>query len=67
VWKFNVTSITFDGEVQSFVILDDDDDMGDLLPRLVHCKNYSGLTDERREEAIRMLNDHDRQSGRNEP
>ncbi|MFK7695673.1 HAD domain-containing protein [Paenibacillus sp. HJGM_3] len=42
--------------IESYVILDDDDDMGDLLPHLVHCKDYSGLTDERREEAIALLN-----------
>lgn len=41
--------------VESFIILDDDSDMGELLPRLIHCKNYSGLTDERREEAIKKL------------
>jgi hypothetical protein len=41
--------------VESFVILDDDKDMGELLPHLVHCINFSGLTDERREEAIRIL------------
>lgn len=39
----------------SFIILDDDDDMGTLTPRLIHCEGYSGLTDELREKAIEML------------
>lgn len=43
-------------ELDSFIILDDDNDMGDLLPHLIHCKGYSGLTDVRREQAIDMLN-----------
>lgn len=42
-------------DVEKFVILDDDNDMGILLPELVHCIDYSGLTDERREQAIQML------------
>jgi hypothetical protein len=42
-------------KVESFVILDDDSDMGELLPYLIHCKDYSGLSDERREEAIKIL------------
>lgn len=42
--------------IESFIIIDDDDDMGDLLPRLIHCANNSGLTtDDRREYAIEML------------
>lgn len=45
----------FGKPIDSFVILDDDADMGELLPQLVHCKNYSGLTDDRREEAIALL------------
>jgi len=45
-----------DFEVEQFIIIDDDADMGALLPRLIQCKGYSGLTDERREEAIEMLN-----------
>lgn len=45
-----------DDPIESFVILDDDKDMGDLLIYLIHCKEYIGLTDERREEAILRLN-----------
>jgi hypothetical protein len=41
--------------IESFVILDDDKDMGDLLPHLVYCR-YGGLNDDRREEAISILN-----------
>jgi hypothetical protein len=42
-------------DVESYVILDDDDDMGDLLPRLVHTSQLDGLNDEKREEVIRLL------------
>ncbi|WP_310191385.1 HAD domain-containing protein [Bacillus sp. 3255] len=42
--------------IESFIILDDDDDMGKLLPHLIHCKSYSGfVSDERREQAILLL------------
>jgi hypothetical protein len=47
---------TSERKVESFIIIDDDKDMGELLPRLIHCKDFSGLTtDERRELAIQML------------
>jgi hypothetical protein len=42
---------------ESIVILDDDADMGELMPYLVQCKDYCGLTtDELRERAVQMLN-----------
>jgi hypothetical protein len=41
--------------IESFVILDDDADMGELLPYLVQTSNTHGLTDEKREEAIKIL------------
>lgn len=43
-------------EVESFVILDDDSDMEMLLPRLVQCNAYSGLTEKEVNEAIELLN-----------
>jgi hypothetical protein len=47
---------TCEQKIESFIIIDDDKDMGELLPRLIHCKDYSGLTtDDRREQAIQML------------
>lgn len=42
-------------KVESFVIIDDDDDMGDLIPHLVHTSNTHGLSDDKRVEAIRIL------------
>lgn len=42
-------------EIESFVILDDDDDMGDFMNKLVQTSNIDGLNDDRREEAIRVL------------
>ena len=42
--------------VTRFVILDDDKDMLDLLPHLVHCDNRQGVTDELASEVIRRLN-----------
>ncbi len=41
--------------VEQFVILDDHDDMGDLMPYLVQTKWVSGLDEEAREKAIQML------------
>lgn len=43
------------GEIESFVILDDDGDMGKLLPRLVQSEFESGLTPELAERAIEIL------------
>ncbi len=43
------------GPVQSFVILDDGGDMGDLLPRLVQTDPHVGLTDGDVERAIALL------------
>lgn len=41
---------------KNIVILDDDADMGDLLPRLVRTSFFNGgLTVEKKDEAIRML------------
>jgi hypothetical protein len=43
--------------VESFVIIDDDADMGELMPSLVHCKSYSGfIKNWHREMAIALLN-----------
>ncbi len=42
--------------IESFVILDDDADMGELLPYLVQTSQTHGLTDEKRDEAINILN-----------
>lgn len=56
IQRYIDVNFTKNGLDTQIVILDDDDDMGELLPRLVHCKDYSGLTDERREEAIQLLN-----------
>lgn len=41
---------------KNMVILDDDDDMCDLMPRLVQTSFFhGGLTDEKKNEAIQML------------
>jgi len=45
----------FKHPVESFVILDDDRDMGHLLPFLVHCSPISGFDDQKRVEAISIL------------
>lgn len=42
-------------EVEQFVILDDDSDMGDLSNHLVHTSYIDGLNDDKREEAILVL------------
>lgn len=42
--------------VESFVILDDDSDMGPVLDRLVKTSNETGLTDGDVERALKMLN-----------
>jgi len=42
-------------DVESFVILDDDSDMGHLMHRLVHTTFHEGLTAERADKAISML------------
>lgn len=44
------------GDVGSFVIIDDDADMGDLLPKLVQTKFHTGLTAEDVQKAIDILN-----------
>lgn len=44
------------GDVESFVIIDDDRDMGDLLPRLVHTKFEPGLTRADVDAALELLN-----------
>jgi hypothetical protein len=43
--------------VEDFVILDDDDDMGALKPFLVQTADGAGLTDEQVERAARALTD----------
>jgi hypothetical protein len=42
--------------VQSFVILDDDDDMEPYMNKLVLCNNCTGLTNVEAEKAIKILN-----------
>ena len=44
------------GTPNRFVILDDDDDMLDLLPKLVHTNSFEGLTSDLAREVIRRLN-----------
>lgn len=43
-------------KVESFVIIDDDNDMGDLLPKLIQTHFSVGLTMEDAKEAIARLN-----------
>ena len=43
-------------DIDEFIILDDDSDMGNLLSHLVKCKFEFGLTDEIADECIRRLN-----------
>lgn len=47
---------SFLGDVDSFVILDDDDDMEPLMDKLVQTNFEFGLQDEHVEKAIEMLN-----------
>lgn len=42
-------------EVEEFVILDDDTDMGDLLPYLVKCDHQKGFAAEEYTKAFRLL------------
>jgi hypothetical protein len=42
--------------VDGFVILDDEQDMGHLIDHLVHTNAYVGLTEENVKEAIKILN-----------
>jgi len=42
--------------IESFVILDDDADMGNFANRLVQCENENGLTKKEAEKAIKILN-----------
>lgn len=44
------------GPIESFVILDDDSDLGELLPFLVKCKNERGLNEAEALKAIKILN-----------
>lgn len=41
--------------VENFIIIDDESDMGDLLYRLVYCSDYSGLNKTRMKEAIHLM------------
>ena len=54
-WRLTKTDDKLD-PIESFVILDDDSDMGELLPFLVKCKNEKGLTEAEAIKAIEMLN-----------
>ena len=42
-------------KVEKFVIIDDDDDMGHLMDRLVHCKDYTGFNEKRLQEALKLM------------
>lgn len=44
---------------ESFAIIDDDSDMGELLPFLVQTETRKGLTDKQVDEAIKILNEVD--------
>jgi hypothetical protein len=44
-------------DVEKFIILDDDKDMGNLLPYLIQTKFVEGLTAAQADEAIRRLNE----------
>lgn len=46
----------FDKEVESFVILDDEDDMGSLKNRLVQTSYETGLTENHIKKVIEILN-----------
>lgn len=46
---------TTDHEVESFVILDDDSDMGDLMPYLVQTSFDTGITQDHVERALGIL------------
>ena len=41
--------------IESFVILDDDPDMGDLMPHLVRCDPQVGLSQKNVDEALKIL------------
>lgn len=56
LFKPFLNSIDLNAKIDKFVILDDDSDMGQLLPHLVHCKTDFGLTKEKAAETIQMLN-----------
>jgi hypothetical protein len=53
-WKLNRDQEDFD-PIESFVILDDDSDMGDLLQYLVRCDGEKGLLEKEAEQAIKIL------------
>ena len=46
----------YNTKVENFVILDDENDMGALLPLLIQCNAEVGLTQENANNAIRILN-----------
>jgi hypothetical protein len=52
------TWLTDNDYVDSFVILDDDADMEDLIDNLIKTNNYYGLQEEHVEQAINMLNNN---------
>jgi len=45
-----------DENIESFIILDDDGDMGDYMDQLIQTKHDTGLQDEHVKRAIEMLN-----------
>lgn len=47
------------GEIESFAIVDDDSDMGHLMPRLVRTDFTTGLTDEHVEQLVSLLGEAD--------
>lgn len=42
--------------VDEFIILDDEDDMGDLINRLIKCDEFYGFNDEKKLEALKLFN-----------
>lgn len=47
------------GEIESFAIIDDDSDMGHLMPRLVNTSFKVGLQDEHVEQLVSLLGEPD--------
>lgn len=56
-WDVHYSSvINYDEPINSFVIIDDDRDMGNLIDKLVHCDSHLGLGEAETVKAIEILN-----------
>jgi hypothetical protein len=53
-------------QIESFCILDDNSDMAHLLPYLVQTSEFHGLTEEKADEAIKMLGKQPQPAAKNE-